>query len=597
MTAKLYPVIMKYRGKVRTRQHLVNEDLLDNILERVSPYLHRNQPVDVLDLWPGDGVWSSKVNELLQPRRHVLLEPSERYHGLLTPLVQSKSCYKLVQQEIYGKSDWSDFMATNFPEQGPQNREGCGIIPKNDTLLVVANLPDAVSATNHFTPSRWFLNFLNTCLKQTELNMYGAVRVLATMSVNEVSVMLPRSVTERARTGVFAETIGLHNIEIASPHDHERSPQSRGWDSLTANAKRVAERAAAHGIITPPDRQLPPLEVVRQSTRHPKKEAPYQPRVSTSLHKKIFATIDAADKLGIDSSAETTDPKAKGLIRKRGLAFTALARDNLAAYNRHKLTDMILEMDEAGRTFARAAADPKESVEGLKAMEDHMASLESNFATFFSSVHHAMREKYEHTADDARLTRISNNFDDSYLVHDRRPFEPLYIHSDEIYPRTSPGQGVLYFEANSNPPALKKTSDLPSGERNDVFERFFALLSCVGIRGKTPVSEILERLFPMESINDIVRDIPSLAIFAGRRLKSGYGPMPLPDGSTSDPAFSYQENIDYDLSNVRFRILSTEALVDIAIKYEQLPEKLDIIHFGRALGGTLTHAQLGGDLF
>ena len=108
----------------------------DDVLKRVSPYLRRNPPVDILDLWPGGGFLSSKVNTLLEPRRHLLVEPNINFHGLLTPLVESKPCYKLVQEHIYGKCDWVDFFATHFPQQGPGNRESSGVIPKNDTLPV-----------------------------------------------------------------------------------------------------------------------------------------------------------------------------------------------------------------------------------------------------------------------------------------------------------------------------------------------------------------------------------------------------------------------------------------------------------------------------
>jgi transcription factor 1 len=72
--------------------------------------------------------------------------------------------------------------------------------------------------------------------------------------------------------------------------------------------------------------------------------------------------------------------------------------------------------------------------------------------------------------------------------------------------------------------------------------------------------------------------------------------MPLPEGSTSDPAFTYQDNVDYDLSGVRLRTLSAATLLDIAIKYEKLPEKLDIVSLNRALGGTMTQAQIGEEI-
>ncbi|CAG7990355.1 unnamed protein product [Penicillium nalgiovense] len=597
LTAKLYPLITKQRGKNRPRPQFVSEGLIDNVLERVSPYLRRNQPLDILDLWPGVGLMSSKVNELLQPRRHVLVEPDSHFKNFLEPLIQRNSCYKLVDEPgIYGKYDWSDFFAAHLPEQGRGNRESSDIIPKNDSLLILANLPAAKSGMDHFKPSRWFLNYMNNCLKQKNVNLYGAVRVLATMPSSEVTDMLPRSTMQRTRTGVFAETIGLHNIEIASPAEEERSHQWRGWGELNKIRERVAERAAANNIITPPTREFPPLKVVPHVPyRTSRVERPYQPRVLTQMHRKQLMEIAEADKLGLDSCSDTTDPQAKAKIRKRSIAWSKLARDNSASYFRQQLADVILELDQVGWAFARAAADPKESVESLKALEDRMVSLKTSYTTLQSSLHHTMLEKHQHTIDDTRLGRLSNHFADTGPAHDQRPFEPLYIHPDETYPRED-GRGVIYFEPDSNPPVLKKTFDLPSTIVQPVLDRYFAMLAVVGTRGTMPVAEFLEILFPNESINSHVRDIPSLANFAERRLKPGCGPVSLPEGSTSDPAFTYQDNVDYDLSGVRLRTLSAATLLDIATKYEKLPEKLGIVSFSRVLGGTMTQAQLGDEL-
>ncbi|KAJ9487658.1 hypothetical protein VN97_g5674 [Penicillium thymicola] len=596
-TARLYPVLVKQRGKVKTRQQFVSDGLLDDVLKRLSPYLRRNPPVDILDLWPGGGFMSSKVNTLLKPRRHVLVEPGINFHSLLTPLVESKPCYKLVQENIYGKYDWADFFATHLPEQGPGNRERSENIPKNDTLLILANLPDSTSAVNHFRPSRWFLHFMDTCLKQTGVNLYGTVRVLATMPSVDIGLMLPRSATERTRTGVLAETIGLHNIEVASPAQPERSHQWQSWDDVNNNRKLVATRAAANEIITPPNRELPPVKMVPEIAHRGRNNQPFERRVQTPLHEKLFATVAEADKLGINSSHDTTDPKAKALIRNRGVALTKLVRDNSASHFRQKVAKIIVELDEVGRTFARAAADPKESVESLKALEDRMVSLKSSYTTFCASVHFMMLEKYDLVIDDLRLATLSNLVDDANLVHDRRPFEPLYIHPDEIYPRGSGDERtIIYFEPNPNPPVLKKVFDLPTPMVQPVLDRYLSLLALVGFRGRMSVAEFLEATFPLEPINNHVRDIPSLVHFAERRLKPGCGPMPLPVGSTLDPAFSYQENVDYDLSGVRIRTLTAQTIVEIAIKYEKLSDKLSTVGLSRALGGALTQAQLGDDL-
>ncbi|KAJ5780533.1 hypothetical protein N7457_005693 [Penicillium paradoxum] len=591
ITKQLHEVIKQRRTKARPE--FVSDSLIDDIVQRVSPYLLQNPPLDIVDFWPGAGLLSTKLNDLLKPRRHLLVEPNVLVADkFLKPLTQSNPCYKLINESMYDKTDWADFLVTHFPEQVPHNRQVSEALPKNDTLLVLANLPAASSRLDHFRPGRWWLGMLNNCLHQTGLNAYGSIRVLATSPFSDIAAVLPRSANERTRTGLLAETLGLHTIEIASPAGPEPSHQWRGWDIIHDNRKRVAQRTAATGIVTPPNREFPPLEPVPPVTGRGKKEAPYEPRVYLDVHKEMFKAIAAGDELGLSTIRETTDPKAQAIIKERQLAITKLARDNKAAYTRQRFANMRLKIDEVTRAFSRAATDPKETPESLKALDDEIISLKSTFDQELSSTHFILTRLHGQTVDDARLVFVSNNFDDSILAHDRRPFEPLYVEYEEIYPRAIP-RGLIYFEADPNPPALKKIHDLPSALRPEVLERLFILMSIVGNRGTMSLTELFEILFPKRAINDLVRAIPPLATFAEKRLKPGCGPMPLPDGSTSDPVSSYQDNVDYDLREVRLRILSVSTLVDILMEYEKLPDKLSLMHFSRVLGGTMTMSQIG----
>lgn len=559
----------------------------------MSPYLLRNPPVDILDLWPGAGFLSTRVNDLLQPRRHLLLEPRTEYSDrFLKSLPQSKPCYKIINGNIYERDDWPSFLATHFPEQGLHNRQTSGLLPKNDTLLVLANLPTTNSSLTHFTPGRWWLKLLTSCLEQNGLNVYGSIRVLATSPSADIVSVLPRSAADRTRTGLLTEMLGLHTLEIANRAEHQPSHSWRGWKVLENSRKRVAERTAALGIVTPPGREFPLLEAVPAVPGRGRKESPYQPRPYLELHKDLFAAIEKGDALGLDSPRDTKDPKAKAILKKRSLAITKLARDNSAAYQSQKLADMRLEIDEMTESLSRAATDPKETPESLKALGDEIASLESAFAKELSSIHWVQTRQHEKTVDDARLALISKNFDDSILVSDRRPFEPLYIDSEEIYPRGIP-RGVLYLEMDSNPAVLKRILELPNAQKPDAIDRLMILMSIVGTRGSLSVAEFLERMFPHRSINDLVQAIPMLARFAQKRVKSGCGPVPLPDGVTSDPVSSYQANMDYDLREVRIRILCTATLVDLLMEYEKAPDKPTPAHFSRTLGGTLTMFQVG----
>ncbi|KAJ5124265.1 uncharacterized protein N7515_008090 [Penicillium bovifimosum] len=592
ITQQLYDkVVHRHRGRSKARTSYVSEGLLDDIVQRVSPLLASNTPLDIVDFGPGCGLLSSKLNESLRPRRHVLVEPNTHFSdAFLKPLSQSKPCYKLVNEPIYGRLVWDDFFATHLPEQGPHNRSP-GRIPKNDTLLVLADLPAANSKADHLRPSRWWLRVLTNCLYQSGLHMYGSVRILATCPFEDIHGVLPRSVYERSRGSILAEALSLRTMEIAISGDEpEPAHQWRGWNEIQENRKQVAERAAANGIVTPPGRELPPREAVPQVPARGQKEAPYEPRPFLEMHKAIFQAIEAADATGL-KSGRNKDPETKELIRNRTLAVSRLARDNKMAHVRQKMANMRLHIDELTRSFSRAAADLKETVESLKVMSDEIVSLKSAFLQEFGDIHFVLTRHHDKTVDDSRMVYSRRELKDGGLLHDDRPFEPLHIHPEELYPRGM-GRGMIYFEANPNPPALQKIHDLPSASIPDALERFYIMTSIVGTRGNMSVAELREQVFPTWTTNDLVRAVPSLATFAEKSIKPGCGPMPLPDGSASDPACTYQDNIDYDLREVRLRVLTVRTLVDIALEYEKLPDKLDFMQFSRYLGGSMTSAQI-----
>lgn len=90
-----------------------------DVLQRVSPYLSKTSPIDILDLWPNAGVLSSTIHNYLRPRRHLLVEPElPSFEPWLQQLVDSDPSYKLISEEIYTRRDWSDV----FEEHLQSNR-------------------------------------------------------------------------------------------------------------------------------------------------------------------------------------------------------------------------------------------------------------------------------------------------------------------------------------------------------------------------------------------------------------------------------------------------------------------------------------------
>ncbi|KAJ5766909.1 uncharacterized protein N7511_004525 [Penicillium nucicola] len=577
--------------------------ITDQIIERVAPYLRQNTPVDILDLWPGSGLWSSKVNDFLKPRRHVLIEPDIDIWGhFLQPLAESKPSYKLLPMEIYPQPgmdkeqvNWNSLVKESFPEQQIPS-QGSARLPQNDTLLVLVNPPQPTSKKDHMTPGRWWIKFLQTCLQRHDLHSYGSVRVIAQLPHAEISTILPLAMAERKRVGLLTEMLALHCVELASPDLPETHLSWRSFDDTVKNRDRVAERAAAQGVVTPPERQLPPLACVPPipestgtgRTAKRKSSQPYTPRRLLDSHKAFLADIKAAD-LGSKEKAE----KRRQLAKARTAAIGKLETDNTQSYYRQRFADRQLEIDELSRKFARAAADINETPERLKGLEGDVVHLQSIQTAELSEIHFMKKRFHDKVIDDARNVALSNNFDDSILVWERRPFEPLYIPSPDVYPHDSP-RGMVYFEAHPNPPVLQKIDQMPTLDVAEFLARFQAISAPLHPTVNMSVSDLLGTLLPGRSINDLVQLIPSLTHFADRRLKPGHGPMALPDGS-ADPAFCYQANLNYDLSGVRARSLSTDTLLAIIVEFEKSAPGTSLLQFNRMLGGTLTSFQAGQD--
>lgn len=584
---KCFPKSSKKQSHIRS--DLVSEKLCDDILSRLSPFLLRKPAVDILDLWPGAGLWSSKVNQLLNPRRHVLIEPElATYKPLLQPLAESRSCYKLLSMNIQGFNDWESLLAAHFPEQGPSNRDDSGLLPKNDTLLILANPSSNFSKRDHYTPARWCSTFLEACMRQTGFHTYGSVRLIASLPVSDAQQVIPRTIIERKRPALLTENVALHAFEVAAPKDPSVWVNIKGWKFAADIASRVAQRAAEQNISTPPGREVPPLAMAPESPYQGKIPVPYEPRVFTQLHEKLDKKIKASNKLG------KADP-----VRMR--ALTQLNKDNRDIQVRRELADKLYEIDELTKSLSRSAADPNMDSTALKPILDQIETSRSVVAQIKSDTHYGVIKELNSVFDNRRAALSTGSFDDAVLLWDRRPFEPLFIEPEETYPREY-DRSIIYFEPDPNPIPLRKIQQLGPSQRNDPFRLFEAYSLTLHTRNQMTVPEFLEIIFPGRSTDDILKAIPSLAAMANKAPKPDFDNLPKtlhgpPDAANSgknlDPATCYQENLDYDLSDVRARTLTCSILWDIFVEYQKGDTDLSAVQLSRALGATLTSFRSG----
>ncbi|KAL2800803.1 hypothetical protein BJX66DRAFT_290159 [Aspergillus keveii] len=595
-------------GTTGKKPVFVSESLCDDILQRLSPYLSRNSPVDILDLWPGPGLFSSKINDFLKPRRHVLLEPDlKKFKDLLEPLARSRSCYELVSTKIQTEQDWGpELLSKHFPEQGSLCTDNSGPLPRNDTLLVLANPPPPTSTKDHFTVSRWFMTFMEACLQQRQLNTYGSVRLLFSVASKDAKTILPTLIHERQRPAILTEQVARHAFLVAVTDDSARGDWAfqKQYDILRDGAARVAQRASEASVVTPAEREfsLSPLELAPEGPIVAKNPVPYEPRVKTAQHEKYIAAFQAFDNAGPES------PDYAKLVRARGRAATQLNSENRQVYARKIVVDQYAQLDELNKSICRLAADPKTKLTDFDPVIKEIEAVETSIAKWISEHHFDITRAVPYLVDD-RLANLHNgSFDDAVLLWDRRPFEPLLIGSEEIYPRET-SKCLLYFEADPNAYAARKLQQLTPEQRYIAYEALEAYtLSLTGLQVQT-VQNVTDCLFPVLTTNEIIKAIPSLAQYASKRPKADFDSLPktvhhdpeykIPPSPSSpetpDPVYCYQENLDYDLSSVRSRVLPISALWDLFAKYatDCDPKQHSVVQLTRYFGGNVTTARGG----
>ncbi|KAJ5115930.1 hypothetical protein N7456_000278 [Penicillium angulare] len=580
--------VKKFAGKkINAQSGYVSEELCSHSLQRLAPYLHRNKPLDIIDLWPGDGVWSSQVNEYLQPRRHIMIEPDlDAYGPLLKPLAKTKSSFKLASGNIY-TTNWTDVFSKYLPEQSPPEKTESGSLPKNDTLLVLAKPPIPNSPKDHYTPARWWAAVMESCMLQTGLNAYGSVRILATFPLLEIQSILPRTVFDRKRPALLTENVALHAFEVASSYEPEPWYSLKTWDSIKHNFQRVSERAAAQGVETPAGREGPALELAPDSPK-PQKGIPYHPRARTEGHDHFMQIIEKHAKMEAKSTPD--DPKLVKSKRDASRAMTSLKFDNHTALIRESLTADQMAIDGRMRDLSVAAADPNITATKLQELDKEVENMQSALTQRISQIHFRLHRSWDRNLDDARIEARSQNLDDSVLLWDKRPFHPLHIKSDEVFPGAA--RTLVYFEAEEKPAAIHGLRNVPVEKRQQLMQLFEALSGAFGTRHHMTIAELTDAIFPGRTANELVQSMPGLIKYAAKRLKPDCGPIPLPEGHTN-PEECYQENIDYDLSDCRLRCLPAQTLWEIVLEYQKDALDLSSLQFLRLLGGTLTSFRAG----
>lgn len=424
----------------------------DDALQRLSPSLARHTGCTIIDINPGAGLWSSKIHELLRPKRHLLLESEEIYLPFLKPLLDAPG-------SRYHLRDWSGWLPWTTE---PYLSEG--LIPelpsatlsegRNESLLLIANVGELFRPRPRGPPTchvRLFHYLSNIKFKQN-FQTHGSVRLLLWMQDSEKRAILPRTVSHRRKLSLEAE-MSCHIEEIVGGPASQIS--QRREDILDMNSSRqVAEAMATQNIRIPFERQDEAQKLLDENllsangdqkalientlriasthrawhTALEKMKEDFRDGRISEYEDQITPAADAklkAGKMGKPKIKPTRTPEYLKL-RELQRVFDGQIKTNEQVNSFLRQDELIkcLESDTNNQTLHEVQRRRKEK-ELRRLIEDLKRSLEK--------VPKFVREAFWYISDNRRAF----NQNPPLLMWDCRTAEPLIAREDEFYNPTS----------------------------------------------------------------------------------------------------------------------------------------------------------------
>ena len=249
----------------RGRIHLTNEDFADQVIEYIKPSLRRHEGCDLIDIYPGAGVWSKKLHDAIRPRSHILMEPDAKlYEPFLKPLLEKPGVKVVPKSGIV----WTDLNEVLTPEFLPHQVEiprtfgpDAEPPPRNDTLLVSINLalyPRKKFANFDSITSMVLFQLISAVRTSSIFQKYGVVRMLVWSAPEDQLRLLPQMIHRRRRAAIDTELNTEWVRKVVAP-EREEDGMKLTWtrDPLMdiEIGRRVLAKMADQGIVTPPGRE------------------------------------------------------------------------------------------------------------------------------------------------------------------------------------------------------------------------------------------------------------------------------------------------------------------------------------------------------
>ncbi|KAK5995429.1 hypothetical protein PT974_03834 [Cladobotryum mycophilum] len=388
------------------RVNVVSDKLCDDIVNYLGPSLERHKGCDLIDLNPGVGLWSRKLHDALEPRKHIMMDlDAELYQPFLGDLLSKKNVHIIPKSGVL----WKDLFEMIHSQLSHQKETPKGELPtRNDTLLVTANLSTY--------PKKAFLGFdsvstmvtyqLMSSIRTSSLfQRYGLVRMLIWINDEDKRRLIPKSLQRRKRPSFEAELAceWIHEVAGIDAEAEDRFTLRDEWINLESGYKTV-KRMRDQGLVMPKGRETRIYtEALTAGALLTKKLAGTRPPTMSRPFKQELEELEQELEQGEISEASS---RLKNL-RSREKTGQADARLFL---------ELLQQREEAFQLSMTSPEEFKAADAAWNERIDNMKKNGRNELNVLKDSYHIFRQ------------------DPPALLWDRRAYEPLSVKEEEFYP-------------------------------------------------------------------------------------------------------------------------------------------------------------------
>jgi transcription factor 1 len=431
----------------------------DDIIKYIGPSLEKYKGCDIIDLNPGACLWSQKLHDFLRPRTHVLFESTPQlWSEFQRPLLdQPDSAYKLFHGDMTYKPAFEElFNSGILPHQKPVDPEGPEPLQPNNNLLVTGSLmwdPKAPGMGFDSLGKQLVKLFSDGAWNNERYHKYGPVRSLLWMTEEDFKGAVPRSHYMYSKYS-FTMNYLAKTVQVVTPGHAPKGPAystiGRKPQYEIQSVIRAMQRGQENGMKLPEHRRDCVHEMADEiAQRNLEQGKPVDTRLSTveTIQYLEQRVRDGKSTHGIDLERDIKAIQARQLlddnphlglaIGKRGQPIfndlgiqTSRFTSSLRQSRMHRVHSA--ELAEAyEKMFDRECEiltmkDGPEKEEAKKALEGQSEELEAAVA----AMHQALQTGVMSEAND----RITLKSPVTRLQWDSRPYEPLVMQPDEVWP-------------------------------------------------------------------------------------------------------------------------------------------------------------------